>query len=91
MPNALGTAASLVEEHPMKSHQPFYDSTSGAARPLVACYQRDARKVIYYFELPKSIFLLDDFYINIRFELSHIDKVSDSEEHVAEEIVELAD
>ena len=28
--NALGFAASLVEEHPTLSHQPFYDSSSGA-------------------------------------------------------------
>ena len=28
--NALGFAASLVEELPMKGHQPFHDSTSGA-------------------------------------------------------------
>jgi hypothetical protein len=54
--NAFGFAASLVEEHPMKSHQPFYDSSSGAARPLVACYQRDARKVIICFELAKLSF-----------------------------------
>ena len=46
----IGFAASLVEEHPTLSHQPFHDSTSGAARPLVACYQRDARKVNISFE-----------------------------------------
>jgi hypothetical protein len=40
--NALGFAASLVEEHPMKSHQPFYGSLSGV-------------KVIISFEIPKSI------------------------------------
>ena len=28
--NALGFAASLVEEHPKMGHQPFHDSTSGA-------------------------------------------------------------
>ena len=28
--NALGFAASLVEEHPKMGHQPFYDSSSGA-------------------------------------------------------------
>ena len=31
--NALGFAASLVEEHPKMGHQPYYDSSSGAARP----------------------------------------------------------
>jgi len=39
----IGFAASLVEEHPMKSHQPFYDSSSGA-------------KVIICFELAKLSF-----------------------------------
>jgi hypothetical protein len=48
--NAFGFAASLVEEHPTLSHQPFYDSSSGA-------------KVIIAFELPKSliVFLLYNF------------------------------
>ena len=48
--NALGFAASLVEEHPKMGHQPFHDSTSGA-------------KVIITFELPKSliVFLLYNF------------------------------
>jgi hypothetical protein len=48
--NALGFAASLVEEHPKMGHQPLYDSSSGA-------------KVIITFELPKSliVFLLYNF------------------------------
>ena len=58
--NALGFAASLVEEHPKMGHQPFHDSSSGAARALLACYQRDARKVIISSESPKwnAIYLL---------------------------------
>jgi hypothetical protein len=52
------------KEHPMLSHQPFYDSPSGA-------------KVIIFFKLPKTfiVYLLYNFNINLRLELPHIDKI----------------
>ena len=34
--NALGFAASLVEEHPMKSQQPIHDSSSGAKVDIIS-------------------------------------------------------
>ena len=78
--NALGFAASLVEEHPKMGHQPFHDSTSGT-------------KVIISLKLPKTFFvyLLYNFNINLRLELPHIEKVCEGEVHVLKEIMELAD
>ena len=34
--NALGFAASLVEEHPKMGHQPFHDSSSGAKVGIIS-------------------------------------------------------
>ena len=78
--NALGFAASLVEEHPKMGHQPFHDSTSCA-------------KVIISFKLPKTfiVYLLYNFNINLRLELPHIDKICKDEVHVLKERVKLTD
>ena len=54
--NALGYAASLVEEHPKMNHQPFHNSTSGTKVVISSDF---TKQIACFYQCDSCNFLVD--------------------------------
>ena len=54
--NALGYAASLVEEHPKLNHQPFHNSTSGTKVVISSDF---TKQIACFYQCDSCNFLVD--------------------------------